>query len=85
MFNLQDVIENAGYETRSYSGRGMYGKSCLGVQTDNVIDTLVDILHWAFGEGEDGLFYDTAKALRSAKTDSMGMGSIIYFPDCEYK
>ena len=26
-----NVIERAGFEPRSYSGRGMYGKTCLGV------------------------------------------------------
>ena len=85
MFNLQSTIENAGYETRSYSGRGMYGKQCLGISSENVIETIVDILHWAFSEGDDDLYYALSKAMQSAKTDSMGHGLIIYFPDHEYK
>ena len=31
---LKDIIEMAGYETRSYSGRGMYGKECLAFTVD---------------------------------------------------
>ena len=85
MFNLQSTIENAGYETRSYSGRGMYGKQCLGISSENVIKTIVDILRWVFGEGDDDLYYALSKAMQSAKTDSMGHGFIIYFPDHEYK
>lgn len=88
MFNLQAAIENAGYETRSYSGRGMYGKQCLGVVSENTIETIVDILRWAFSEGtteNDDLYYALSKAMQSAKTDSMGQGYIIYFPDHEYK
>ena len=30
------IIENAGYEPRSYSGRGMYGKYCLGVDLPEI-------------------------------------------------
>jgi len=29
---LIEAIEDAGYEARSYSGRGMYGKCCVGVE-----------------------------------------------------
>ena len=33
---LQGVLENAGFETRSYSGRGMMGKNCLSVAEDKI-------------------------------------------------
>lgn len=31
-----NLIEAAGYEPRSYSGRGMYGKQCLGVDLPKI-------------------------------------------------
>lgn len=32
---LIELIEEAGYEPREYSGRGMYGKYCVGFTTDD--------------------------------------------------
>lgn len=54
---------------RSYSGRAMYGARCLGVTVGR----------WDY---EDA--FKAAKRLRSrgaARSDSMGLDVIIYFPD----
>lgn len=34
---LQEFLEDADYETRPYSGRGMYGKKCLAVTADDPV------------------------------------------------
>ena len=49
----------------SYSGRGMMGRTCLGIVTNHPI----------------GIIEDAAQmGITGAKMDSMGMQSIIYWP-----
>lgn len=82
---LQTAIENAGHETQSYSGRSMYGATCVGAVIEGglgmfVSEVMVEIL--ALNE-EDA--QQAADAFRCMKTDSMGRsGTIVYFPDYEY-
>jgi hypothetical protein len=80
--NLQQVFEELGYETRSYSGRGMFGKSCLGVEISN--DDNLFSLGIEVGEflTEDNV---GVNLIPRACTDSLGRGTILYFPDVEYK
>jgi hypothetical protein len=48
IFMLKDIISEAGYESRSYSGRAMYGKECVGFSTDDDhIRTTVKLLRAA--------------------------------------
>lgn len=63
------AIENAGYEWRSYSGRGMYGKECVGVTIRDKSD-LIDLA-------------DAAKIAGKPCTDDMGLGTIAYWPNVE--
>lgn len=35
--DIRQAFENAGYETRSYSGRAMFGERCLGVVCNNPV------------------------------------------------
>lgn len=74
-----DLDEDAVYA--EYSGRGMYGRSCFGIrvgQYDNVNETLLGVaLAEVFGSDDA---WDIARSMRS---DSLGLGSIIYFPGWE--
>ena len=82
---LQMMLEKAGYETRSYSGRGMYGKKCLGVTCGNVFKLFSDVL-----SAIDGCPYDMldlnklSSEFNTAQSDNMGMDIVVYFPDVEY-
>ena len=69
---LIDALENAGYEWRSYSGRFMYGKSCVGATLSSSSDL------WELAQA----LYSVD--VRAPDTDSMGRGIIAYWPDCEY-
>jgi hypothetical protein len=82
---VQEVFEDAGFECRSYSGRGMYGRSCLGVELDRgihlgefVSEVILELTHHP--EGYD----QVAFAFRSMKRDSMGLGEILYFPQIDF-
>lgn len=58
-----------GFENRSlredYSGRGMYGKTCLGIVCENPIHIIEEAAQ---------------RGLLGAKMDSMGRDSIVYWP-----
>ena len=80
MGKLQELLEDNGVETRSYSGRCMYGRTCLGVDCDGLEDLLIAV---ASGVNDDNR-EDVVYALRGLRSDSMGMGVIVYFPNVEY-
>ena len=73
---LIEIIEAADLEPRSYSGRGMRGRYCVGVETDEPPFTLGAMLAATAAElGEDPL---ELAQLRSS-TDQMGLRTIVYF------
>jgi hypothetical protein len=73
---LKRIIVSAGYEARSYSGRGMYGKECVGVTCDNQADLLFDMM--------DHASRTQIKQLKGCMTDSMGRSIIVYWPNIEW-
>lgn len=81
---LQKMLVELDYSVRSYSGRAMYGRSCLGVVLDseNDVSKLMSKLILNVEEEERS---EVAKAVRGFKTDSMGMGIVLYFPEVEYE
>jgi hypothetical protein len=68
---IQKILEDNGYECRSYSGRGMFGKKCLGVVMDdfNFIP---------------GLTQDDCDDLNDYMSDNMGLGTIFYWKNIPY-
>lgn len=87
---LQSLLEEMELRPYAYSGRGMYGATCLAVNVDgSVYELLADILT-TMGENHRtepdfvDILEDFATALRGCKTDSMGLGKVIYFPDVKY-
>ncbi len=80
---LVEIIESAGYEVYSYSGRGMYGNSCVGFTVDreySIFQAISQILEDMDIDMESGNLYDFTAILRSAQMDSMGLDTVIYFP-----
>jgi hypothetical protein len=86
---LQEIINDAGYDTRSYSGRGMYGKECLAyeVSARDELYSVAEIMELACDpdfSNDKGAAVKTA--FRNVATDSMGRDNIIiYFPKFEVK
>lgn len=86
---FKNAIENAGYATRSYSGRGMYGKSCLGFETSRgqsairaTAEIMADLAETCQYDSDDKIeISDFLEFFSDVKEDSMGLGMIIYFPD----
>jgi len=86
---LKDLIEGAGYETRSYVGRGMQSP-CVGVVVKGELGEFVASYMEVAGDliDADGSleeFSDAAAALRYMKMDSMGRDTILYFPRVKWE
>lgn len=86
--DLQGIVEDAGFETQSYSGRGMYGKKCLSFNLEsgeNEFDAFLSIaesIQSYVESNDDGLeLEDITSYFMGAKLDSMGLGVVIYFPE----
>ena len=79
MITAQDMIETleATFDVRSYSGRGMYGVQCVGVDTERVGD-LMKIAAALVDAGYDA--DDVADLGDKTHTDAMGLGVILYWP-----
>jgi hypothetical protein len=90
--DLQLLLTNAGFEVRSYSGRGMNGKTCLAVvvdREDNAAAMFAELL--ALTSSHDGSSTDTLavmeviqEALRDHRTESMGRDTVVYWPNVSY-
>jgi hypothetical protein len=89
------AAEEAGYSVRSYSGRAMYGKKCVGIDVEqgiNEAQVAADIMVSAAGmDPEDSAgsiverLIDFQSAFSAMRSDSMGLGIIIYFPRMEWE
>lgn len=84
MHIVQKAADSCEYTTRSYSGRGMGGKYCLGVEADDLHEFLADIMEYSYEDDGDETIMDVAEAVRHMKTDSLGRHMIIYFPRIEF-
>lgn len=73
---LIDLLLDCDHTPRSYSGRGMYGKECVGVRVDDPVDVLQ--LGICIGEAAIGV------NLPKASFDSLGRGFILYWPRMEW-
>jgi hypothetical protein len=94
---LIEIIEEAGYTPYSYSGRGMYGDSCVGFTTDdNQLKTAINLVNAAKWLTLDLLTYNVPSnladvfdlfldTLGGAKTDSMGRSTVVYFPRVKWE
>lgn len=78
---LKETIEEAGYEPKSYSGRGMYGKACVGFNTDDAMPEVVANLIESATVNNPIL----AHAVRHMKTDGFGVGTVYYFPRVKWE
>jgi hypothetical protein len=79
---LQDIIEEAGYEHYRYSGRGMDGEECVAINISSDQDERQAIALLIDGcQGDIERTDILSHALRTSRTDSMGKGIVLYFPN----
>jgi hypothetical protein len=81
---VRELFDDAQYDVRSYSGRSMYGEHCLAVTTDSASEAATVILDVVQACAENGTAEDVLELvamLRGSRTDSMGRGCVVYWPD----
>ena len=80
---IKRLFKRAGYKSRRYSGRGMYGRSCLGVNIDRgttLFEVAVDLCE---AGGSHGVAICRA-LVPLAEEDDNGFGTVLYFPGIEW-
>ena len=89
MFDAARVLEGfcEGYDgnitfSHDYSGRGMYGSTCPGIAVHDGTQPFELALALAeyVSETEDIGPYELSDILGGSRTESLGLGYIIYFP-----
>lgn len=97
--NLASIIEDAadavdGTFTSDYSGRGMYGKDCVGVVFEDTggLVAMGAQIAWCVADRADysfdmsGVFdamEDVISDLQNMRMDTMGTGIIVYWPNIQ--
>lgn len=77
---LINACKELGYPVRSYSGRGMYGKYCVGIELDRGDSAFKLALHLSSELGDSAHFLNDL----DIRQDSLGLGTILYFPYVEW-
>jgi hypothetical protein len=75
-----DLIQDDFEMRTDYSGRGMYGKNCIGFTTDNPTLFLMGLTAALIELGNSGEDVPSWINLRVCQ-DSMGLSTIVYFPN----
>lgn len=83
-YTIRKAADLCGIELRPYSGRGMYGTRCIGLDCDNPVSATIDLVDALINTVDASDLDECIDALRGAKTDSMGRGSIVYWPKLEW-
>lgn len=76
------VDENEQYELyEGYSGRGMFGRKCLGVVVKgcSFMEFIINLTRYMDDNGVE----DTDFSLEGASYDALGLDTIVYFPRIE--
>jgi len=85
---IREAIE-AVYEVRDYSGRAMFGKSCVGITVEDPIKAVLEIVEEFYRstdiEEEPDALPDLCYELKNHRVDTMGLGSILYWPEIPWE
>ena len=89
---LKALIEEAGYEAYSYSGRGMFGRKCVGLTCPDVNTAIADLFEAVFDADVEDVANEEeeyearmsahnalCEAIRKSASDSMGYDKVLYF------
>lgn len=75
------ISENEQYSLyENYSGRGMFGRTCLGVivqRNDSFIDFIIKLTKYL----DDNGIEDVDFSLEGVSYDALGLDTIVYFPN----
>ena len=66
--------------SRDYSGRFMFGSICIGIICDNPMDMMMNLTSYLAENGIE----NAQNRLGNICSDSMGLQTIVYFPELHY-
>ena len=80
---LQDFANNNNISfVEEYSGRGMYGETCIGFSGNIDLFTLgFNLAQYLLDVDEDSDFLLSELFCEGSESDSLGRGTIVYFPN----
>jgi hypothetical protein len=87
---LINTEEEFNYSLRTdYSGRGMFGDTCIGIVCGNTSILLVHLTMWLTNAHRDNVnneygIESLIDAVSGCKTDSVGYDNILYFPQIKW-
>lgn len=76
--NIAEDNECSIYE--QYSGRGMYGDTCFGIDVDRHSNGNMGTMMMSIAEAFNDADIDIKAREWKLRTDSLGLGTIYYFP-----
>ena len=95
---LKALIEAAGYEPYSYSGRGMFGRKCVGLTCPDVNTAIADLFEAVFDADVEDVANEEeeyearmsahnalCEVIRKSASDSMGYDKVLYFKSVEWQ
>lgn len=89
---IASAMSSENLSVRPYSGRGMFGKNCIGIDTsDGIMETVVTMIETAFSilsmhnqPSHHAYFSEFLSTMKDANIDNMGLDYIVYFPSEEW-
>lgn len=82
VLKMREVAAECEGRVRDYSGRGMYGRYCIGIAFGSVSDAAV-FCYWLGKElGQDD---ELGRDMPQPSFDNLGTGTIMYFPALRLK
>jgi len=80
---FQDFADDNSIDLRKhYSGRCMYGKTCVGFvfsRDQDPVNLMMKLAQYLTLNDEEDMI-----DILWSKRDDMGLGTIVYFPDCDW-
>lgn len=84
---IKDTAEDSGAANfyNGYSGRGMYGRKCVGLtgSMQDIMQVIGAVIKEAHFNSDEIEFTDVVDCLLDFKQDSMGLDVIVYWPELE--
>ena len=76
-----ELLRDAGFKPRSYSGRGMYGKECVAISAESEAGAGYAI---ARQNATKDYEINLDMIMNRVKTDSLGKSVVLYWPSLEW-
>tara|TARA_Y100001973_G_scaffold106687_1_gene186522 strand:- start:3691 stop:4002 length:312 start_codon:yes stop_codon:yes gene_type:complete len=83
---IASAIEDLDCEEKlyaNYSGRYMYGKTCIGIVGDDVHSDLIQFISSIVSLVDKEELEEILEYFSDCKMDNMGLNSILYFPNVQ--